>query len=90
MASEYETEPESETKLEWISQFARERIEPLDLIDPDPFCHPQDGPPGPSVDGLWPSDWPLGRREEARRKVADMLEHSVGDSSAWTRGLGTW
>ena len=33
-----------------------------------------------SVDGLWPSEWLPGKREEARKKIANMLEHSIGNS----------
>ena len=32
------------------------------------------------VDGLWPSEWLPGKREEARKKIADMLEHTIGNS----------
>ena len=34
MAWDFETEPEFESKLEWIRQFVVDRIEPLDLIYP--------------------------------------------------------
>ena len=32
------------------------------------------------VDGLWPSEWLPAKREEARKKIANMLEHQIGNS----------
>src|SRR3954451_21492115 len=32
------------------------------------------------VDGLWPSEWLPAKREEARKKIANMLEHTIGNS----------
>ena len=62
MAWDFETEPEFETKLEWIRQFVREKVEPLDLIFPHRSFHPLDDETGPLVrpmqdevraEGLW-------------------------------------
>ena len=33
-----------------------------------------------AVDGLWPSAWLPAKREEARKKIANMLEHQIGNS----------
>ena len=49
MAWDFETEPEFETKLEWIRQFVREKVEPLDLIFPHRSFHPLDDETGPLV-----------------------------------------
>jgi len=32
------------------------------------------------VDGLWPSEWLPAKRDEARKKIANMLEHTIGNS----------
>jgi acyl-CoA dehydrogenase len=32
------------------------------------------------VDGLWPSEWLPAKRDVARQKIAQMLEHTVGNA----------
>ena len=32
------------------------------------------------ADGLWPSEWLPAKREAARRKIEEMLEHTVGNA----------
>jgi len=32
------------------------------------------------VDGLWPSEWLPAKRDAARKKIEQMLEHSIGNS----------
>ena len=49
MAWDFETEPEFETKLEWIRQFVRDKVEPLDLVFPHRSFHPLDDETGPLV-----------------------------------------
>ena len=34
MAWDFETEPEFQEKLDWVDQFVREEVEPLDLVWP--------------------------------------------------------
>lgn len=38
MAWDFETEPEFQAKLDWMDQFVREHVEPLDLAFPDPVA----------------------------------------------------
>ena len=37
MAWDFETDPEFQEQLEWIDEFVREEIEPLDFIITSPF-----------------------------------------------------
>ena len=38
MAWDFETEPEFQEKLDWVDQFVREKVEPIDLAFPDPVA----------------------------------------------------
>jgi acyl-CoA dehydrogenase len=42
MAWDFETEPEFQAKLDWVNEFVREEVEPLDLIWPDRVFTPLD------------------------------------------------
>ena len=37
MAWDFETEPEFQEKLDWVDEFVREEIEPLDLVLGNPY-----------------------------------------------------
>ena len=37
MGWDFETEPEFQRKLDWVDEFVRDEIEPLDLVLGDPF-----------------------------------------------------
>ena len=73
MAWDFETEPEFETKLEWIRQFVREKVEPLDLIFPHRSFHPLDDETGPLVRpdaGRGARRGPVGARTSAPSSAA--------------------
>ena len=42
MAWDFETEPEFDAKMDWIRDFTREFVEPLDLVHPGRMFHPLD------------------------------------------------
>ncbi len=52
MVWDFETEPEFEEKLQWIREFKKEYIEPLDLIYPGKSFFPLDEETGPVVEPL--------------------------------------
>jgi acyl-CoA dehydrogenase len=52
MAWDFETDPEFEEKLEWIREFKREYIEPLDLVFPGRQFDPLDDETRPLVEPL--------------------------------------
>ena len=39
MAWDFETDPEYQKKLDWVDEFVREEVEPLDLAVPAPAVH---------------------------------------------------
>src|SRR6476619_6713344 len=91
MAWDFETEPEFETKLEWIRQFVREKVEPLDLIYPHRSFHPLDDETGPLVrpmqdevraEGLWGAHLgpELGGKGFGQLKLA-LINEILGTSS---------
>ena len=91
MAWDFETEPEFETKLEWIRQFVREKVEPLDLIFPHRSFHPLDDETGPLVrpmqqevrdQGLWGAHLgpELGGKGFGQLKLA-LINEILGTSS---------
>ena len=91
MAWDFETEPEFESKLEWIRQFVADRIEPLDLIYPGRAFHPLDDETAPLVkpmqeaikaQGLWaPHLGPeLGGKGFGQVKLA-LINEILGTSS---------
>ena len=91
MAWDFETEPEFESKLEWIRQFVVDRIEPLDLIYPGRAFHPLDDETAPLVkpmqeeiraQGLWaPHLGPeLGGKGFGQVKLA-LINEILGTSS---------
>ena len=91
MAWDFETEPEFETKLEWIRQFVREKVEPLDLIFPHRSFHPLDDETGPLVrpmqdevraEGLWGAHLgpELGGKGFGQLKLA-LINEILGTSS---------
>ena len=49
---DFETEPEFEEKLQWIREFKKEFIEPLDLVYPGRAFFPLDDETGPAVEPL--------------------------------------
>jgi acyl-CoA dehydrogenase len=91
MAWDFETEPEFETKLEWIRQFVREKVEPLDLVFPHRSFHPLDDETGPLVrpmqqevrdQGLWGAHLgpELGGKGFGQLKLA-LINEILGTSS---------
>jgi len=91
MAWDFETEPEFELKLEWIRQFVRDKVEPLDLIFPHRSFHPLDDETGPLVrpmqqevrdQGLWGAHLgpELGGKGFGQLKLA-LINEILGTSS---------
>ncbi len=91
MAWDFETEPEFETKLEWIRQFVRDKVEPLDLVFPHRSFHPLDDETGPLVrpmqdevraEGLWGAHLgpELGGKGFGQLKLA-LINEILGTSS---------
>src|SRR5215218_10496691 len=91
MAWDFETEPEFETKLEWIRQFVRDKVEPLDLVFPHRSFHPLDDETGPLVrpmqdevraEGLWGAHLgpELGGKGLGQLKLA-LINEILGTSS---------
>ena len=52
MVWDFETEPEFEEKLQWIRDFKKEYIEPIDLVHPGKAFFPLDEETGPLVEPL--------------------------------------
>ena len=48
MSWDFSTEPEFQEKLDWVEQFCREEVEPLEYVFPyaDPLEGPEDPRPG--------------------------------------------
>ena len=59
MAWDFETDPEYQTKLDWVDQFVREEVEPLDLAFPHLQYTPLEGKRREAIDPL---------KEEVRRQ----------------------
>jgi acyl-CoA dehydrogenase len=34
---DFETDPEYQAKLDWVEEFMREKVEPLDFLDASPY-----------------------------------------------------
>ncbi len=45
MAWDFSTEPGFQKELDWIEEFTRQEIEPLDYVLPKPLRHPGSRPP---------------------------------------------
>jgi len=92
MAWDFSTEPEFQEQLDWMRDFVRERVEPLDLLYPGLAFHPLDEELRPLVDpmkqevrdrGLWACHLgpELGGRGHGQVKLALMNE--ILGSSQW-------
>ena len=57
MAWDFETEPEFQAKLDWVDEFVREKVEPLDLVWPHPQAKPGCTSPRPYGSVGTPYSW---------------------------------
>jgi acyl-CoA dehydrogenase len=91
MVWDFETEPEFEEKLQWIREFKKEYIEPIDLIYPHRAFFPLDDETGPAVEplkqevrnqGLWAAHLgpELGGKGFGQLKLA-LINEILGTSS---------
>ena len=92
MVWDFETEPEFEEKLQWIRDFKKEYIEPIDLVYPGKAFFPLDEETGPLVEplkqevrdqGLWAAHLgpELGGKGFGQLKLA--LINEVLGTSSW-------
>ena len=91
MVWDFETEPEFEEKLQWIREFKKEYIEPIDLVYPGRAFFPLDEETGPLVEplkqevrdqGLWAAHLgpELGGKGYGQLKLA-LINEILGTSS---------
>ena len=94
MAWDFETDPEYQKKLDWVDQFVREEVEPLDLAFPHLQFTPLEGKRREAIDplkdevrrqGLWATHLgpELGGQGYGQLKLA-LLNEIIG-SSKWAR-----
>ena len=62
MAWDFSTEPEFQTKLDWMDAFVRREVEPLDYLEPDLdiVYRPLDDRLKKIVEGVLIEDWHTG------------------------------
>ena len=89
MSWDFETDPEFQAELDWVDDFVRDEVEPVDQVDPPRLGHGRPGAPGadPAAAGPGPRAGPVGGPPRPAPRRAGLRPGEAGAAQRDPRSL---